>query len=125
MQAATYSIPDVLGDITVFPPVWKSIVSAAGRILLIPSECYTDLRTPTRADTTLEDLTTRKGLRRAHKHFDELYERLDSAFDSACVRHNSQEMGGVLGLMTQMCVDNILRDMLINKGRKILSAHTS
>ncbi|KAI0755782.1 hypothetical protein C8Q74DRAFT_1360822 [Fomes fomentarius] len=97
MPSSMFTIPDVLED-PMFPRFWKTSVSVAGRQLRIP------------------DLTTRKGLKRVHKNFDNIHNRLAVAFAAALSSGAMLEMGAILGLMTQMCVDNILRDKLVAKG---------
>ena len=51
-----------------------------------------------------------------HLEFENMYNKLDDAFNSAVRLGNTERMGGVVGLVAQMCVDAILRNKLDEKG---------
>ncbi|KAF8582529.1 hypothetical protein K439DRAFT_142344 [Ramaria rubella] len=62
----------------------------------------------------IPDLGTRSGLRKVHRSFPEVYQRL-----STCYRENSQHhavQGAIITIYARMCADSLLRDKLFNKG---------
>ncbi|KAH9900754.1 hypothetical protein C8Q73DRAFT_675606 [Cubamyces lactineus] len=64
----------------------------------------------------MPDLTTRKGLRRVHTHFNEVYKRLDHAYSDAQRKGDERTMGGIVGILAKLCADAILRDKLFDRG---------
>ncbi|KAI0658738.1 hypothetical protein C8Q70DRAFT_1045402 [Cubamyces menziesii] len=79
-------------------PPWNTVVADMCKELKIP------------------DLTTRKGLRRVHASFNEVYKRLDRAYSDAQEKGDTRTMGGVVGIMAKLCADAILRDKLFDRG---------
>ncbi|EIN09017.1 hypothetical protein PUNSTDRAFT_102560 [Punctularia strigosozonata HHB-11173 SS5] len=63
-------------------------------------------------------LTKRKGLKQIHANFDQLYGRLDAAYNMYTEKGPEFEMilGGIVGIYAKMCADSLLRDKLFEKG---------
>ncbi|KDQ60127.1 hypothetical protein JAAARDRAFT_174140 [Jaapia argillacea MUCL 33604] len=62
----------------------------------------------------LPDLTTRHGLKKVHANFDDIYRRLDTAYQKN--PGNERLVGGIVGIYAKMCADSILRDKLFKAG---------
>ncbi|KAG2003384.1 hypothetical protein CC2G_003991 [Coprinopsis cinerea AmutBmut pab1-1] len=62
----------------------------------------------------LPDLTTRRGLKKVHQNFDEIYNKLESAYQANL--HHEKIKGGIVGIYTKMCTDSILRNKLYQRG---------
>ncbi|KAI0709169.1 hypothetical protein C8Q76DRAFT_626320, partial [Earliella scabrosa] len=62
------------------------------------------------------DPITRNGLKKIHARFDQIYSQLDRAFTEASAFNDIQTMGGVIGIMTRMCVDGQLTCKLVDNG---------
>ncbi|KDQ20231.1 hypothetical protein BOTBODRAFT_170229 [Botryobasidium botryosum FD-172 SS1] len=60
----------------------------------------------------LPDLNTRNGLKRVHKEFADISQRLDKVYTFAIKEGNDKIAGGVVGIYTKMCADSILRNNL-------------
>ncbi|KAI1782469.1 hypothetical protein LXA43DRAFT_1103982 [Ganoderma leucocontextum] len=64
----------------------------------------------------IPDLSTRRGLKRVHKRFEDIYEQLHHVYTSARQRRFPLVMAGIVGLMVKMNVDVILREKLFERG---------
>ncbi|KAI1787063.1 hypothetical protein LXA43DRAFT_1064643 [Ganoderma leucocontextum] len=64
----------------------------------------------------LPDLSTRRGLKRVHKRFKDIYEQLHHVYTSARQRRFPLVMATIVGLMTKMSADDILREKLFERG---------
>ena len=62
----------------------------------------------------LPDLTRRSGLKKIHTQFGEVHRKLNNAYASH--PGNEKIMGGVVAIWAKMCVDGVLRNMLIREG---------
>ena len=62
-------------------------------------------------------MSTQSGLKKAHKQFDEISDRLDTTYAAAKRTGNIELQGGVVGIMAKMCADSILNKRLPEKGR--------
>ncbi|KAI1782938.1 hypothetical protein LXA43DRAFT_904559, partial [Ganoderma leucocontextum] len=62
------------------------------------------------------DLSTRRGLKRIHKRFEDIYEQLHDVYISARQRQFPLVMAGVVGIMVKMNVDAVLREKLFERG---------
>ncbi|KAF8503927.1 hypothetical protein JB92DRAFT_2970109 [Gautieria morchelliformis] len=62
----------------------------------------------------IPDLRTRSGLRKIHRSFPDIYQRL-----SSCYRDNAEQdavKGTIITIYARMCTDSLLRDKLFNEG---------
>ncbi|KAJ7089251.1 hypothetical protein B0H15DRAFT_840062 [Mycena belliarum] len=62
----------------------------------------------------LPDIATRSGLKKVHANFDNIYRRLDKAYNGNT--SNVRLKGGIVGIYARMCVDAILRNKLFQRG---------
>lgn len=62
----------------------------------------------------MADMTTRRGLKKIHNHFDEIYKKLDTAYQRNI--GNERIRGGIVGIYAKMCVDSLLRNKLFERG---------
>ncbi|KAI0716942.1 hypothetical protein C8Q76DRAFT_616774, partial [Earliella scabrosa] len=68
------------------------------------------------------DFSTHDGLSQLHQQFDRIYQTLDSTFVAAYRYADESVMGGILGIMEQMCADVTLLRKLYNKGFLVIVA---
>ncbi|KAI1782472.1 hypothetical protein LXA43DRAFT_905673 [Ganoderma leucocontextum] len=100
--ARSSTIPDVVFDLepgdVQDASYWEMTTSFLGRCLRLP------------------DLSTRRGLKRVHKQFEDIYEQLHHVYTSATQRRFPLVMAAVVGLIVKMNVDDILREKLFQRG---------
>jgi hypothetical protein len=61
-------------------------------------------------------MTTRRGLKKVYTNFDTVYNKLDSAYRSNL--DNERIRGGIVGIYAKMCVDSLLRNKLMERGKR-------
>lgn len=93
---------------------WNSIVRMFCDYLKLPGPFLFHKSQKISIHAALIDLTTRTGLKRVHRDFDNIYRRLDSLYEKNA--KNEKIVGGVIGVCAKLCADSILRDKLFKAG---------
>ena len=116
LQVARISAPIAVAQQIDGVREWRRTVEIVCAAFCLPgmsSACMSD-----GALTRIQDLSRRSGLKKLHADFDDLYDKMNTAY----LRNvgNLRVMGAIVTIWVKMCVDGKLRKRLVHEGASSL-----
>jgi len=69
------------------------------------------------------DMSTRSGLKKVHGNFNAIYNKMVKLYDQD--QSDWKVKGGIMGIISRMCVDALLRNKLFEKGASLVAPRCS